>query len=346
MGQLALVVIARDEARHIARCLESARPVVDTMIVLDTGSADATARIAAEHGARVEQFAWTGDFAAARNAALALSGARWNLVLDADEWLAADAGGVRLLAQACAGEPLIGLLPVRLAFDLAGRTLAATTWRARLLPGDVRYAGTVNEAPVSALPRQRIALPIHNDGVRQAGRAARNAQRAQLVAAALAAAPDDAGLLYQAGKLDEARGAYGAAAGHYLRALELAQPGDAWRHDLVVRALFSLKMGKEHALAVQLAELEMANWHDSPDYHFVLGDLLLDLAHCQPERTDELLPMIEASWLTCLELGEQPDMEGAVSGRGGVLAAHNLALLYESRGDAGRAAHYRALAGA
>ena len=75
--------------------------------------------------------------------ALALSGARWNLVLDADEWLAADAGGARLLAQACAGEPLIGLLPVRLAFDLAGRTLAATTWRARLLPGDAgRGRGT------------------------------------------------------------------------------------------------------------------------------------------------------------------------------------------------------------
>jgi glycosyltransferase involved in cell wall biosynthesis len=91
MTRLALVMIARDEASDIARALESARPHVERMIVLDTGSVDATPEIAARLGAEVERFSWCDDFAAARNASLALSDAAWNLVLDADEWIEAGA---------------------------------------------------------------------------------------------------------------------------------------------------------------------------------------------------------------------------------------------------------------
>ncbi|MBC7682897.1 MAG: glycosyltransferase, partial [Ferruginibacter sp.] len=83
----ALIVIARDEAPRIARLLRSVAPWVDGMWVLDTGSQDATARIAADCGAHVHAWAWRDDFAAARNAVLALSSADWHLVLDADEWL-------------------------------------------------------------------------------------------------------------------------------------------------------------------------------------------------------------------------------------------------------------------
>lgn len=85
--RLALVVIARDEAARIGRLLDSVRPWVDEMLVLDTGSRDDTAAVAAAHGARVAHFAWCDDFAAARNHALDLAAADWHLVLDADEWL-------------------------------------------------------------------------------------------------------------------------------------------------------------------------------------------------------------------------------------------------------------------
>jgi hypothetical protein len=71
--RIALVLIARDEARAIERCLTSVRPWVDEMIVLDTGSVDDTPAIAARCGARVTHFAWIDDFAAARNAALDLT---------------------------------------------------------------------------------------------------------------------------------------------------------------------------------------------------------------------------------------------------------------------------------
>src|SRR5690348_15991724 len=98
MTRLALVMIARDEAQAIARALQSARPFVERMIVLDTGSLDGTPAVAADCGAEVASFSWCDDFAAARNSALALSDAAWNLVLDADEWI--EAGAQESLAAA------------------------------------------------------------------------------------------------------------------------------------------------------------------------------------------------------------------------------------------------------
>ena len=71
-------MIVRNEARCIARCLRSARTLVQTMIVVDTGSSDDTVRIAQALGAQVHRVSWTDDFSAARNAALDLSPAPWN----------------------------------------------------------------------------------------------------------------------------------------------------------------------------------------------------------------------------------------------------------------------------
>ncbi len=73
MSSLALVMIARDEARCIERCLRSAAARVDEMWVLDTGSVDDTPALARRCGAQVVSWPWRDDFAAARNAALALT---------------------------------------------------------------------------------------------------------------------------------------------------------------------------------------------------------------------------------------------------------------------------------
>jgi len=97
MANLALVMIVRNEARCIERCLSSARTQVDTMLVLDTGSDDDTVERARGAGARVAHFPWCDDFAAARNAALEEANADWSLVLDADEWIADGAASLQAL---------------------------------------------------------------------------------------------------------------------------------------------------------------------------------------------------------------------------------------------------------
>ena len=57
----------------------------DEIVVVDTGSKDRTREIAREFGARVFDFVWVDDFAAARNAALARATGDYAFWLDADD---------------------------------------------------------------------------------------------------------------------------------------------------------------------------------------------------------------------------------------------------------------------
>ena len=341
MNALALVMIVRDEERSLERCIESARAGVDEIVVVDTGSSDATPEIARRLGARVGRFAWCDDFSAARNAALALAEAPWRLVLDADEWIT---GGVDSLAALRGLAPdFIGQVSIASAFDDAqgGGVGHAPSWLPRLLPRGVRYAGRIHEQPQSALPRRRLELVVAHDGYLDAHKASKAGRNEKLLTLALREAPRDAYLHYQLGKDRELRLRFATALPQYERALAGADAAAAWRHDLVLRTMFTLKKLGRFEAGLALAEAEMPRWQGSPDFFFTLGDLLLDFAVATPARAAELLPMIEASWLRALEIGEQPQLNDTVRGRGSFLAAHNLAVLYAGQGDPAKASHWR-----
>lgn len=82
---LSLCMIVKNEEEHLAKCLASVEPLVDEMIVVDTGSTDKTVDIARVFGAQVHDFEWTSNFAEARNFSLSKAAGDWILVLDADE---------------------------------------------------------------------------------------------------------------------------------------------------------------------------------------------------------------------------------------------------------------------
>jgi len=84
---VSLCMIARDEEATIGLAVKSIMALVDEIIVVDTGSSDNTRIIAEGYGARVIDFPWQDDFAAARNAGLAETSSEWILILDADERL-------------------------------------------------------------------------------------------------------------------------------------------------------------------------------------------------------------------------------------------------------------------
>jgi hypothetical protein len=114
-----------------------------------------------------------------------------------------------------------------------------------------------------------------------------------------------------------------------------------------VRGIIALKTAGRLDDALALADAEVATWSDSPDFYFAVGDLYLECASAAPERAmSDFLPIVESAWKRCLEIGERPDLDGAVAGRGGRMAAHNLAVLYETLGKAELAARYRTLADA
>lgn len=82
---ITLLVIARNEAAHIARCLNSV-PFAAEKIVVDSGSTDATRELAVQCGARVIVQPWLG-FGPQRNFASTQAAHDWILFLDADEEL-------------------------------------------------------------------------------------------------------------------------------------------------------------------------------------------------------------------------------------------------------------------
>lgn len=321
---LALVMIARNEARCIARCLESARPWVDDMVVLDTGSTDATRELARACGARVFEAPWPDDFSVARNQSLALSNADWNLVIDADEWIASGAECLRPALQ----QRLVGVVCQRSEFVVEGVASSANVWISRLLPRGVQYAGAVHEQPVSDLPRVQLPLVLGHDGYTPAQNAAKKGRNRALLARELAADPHNAYARYQLGKDLEIYDELPAACEAYLQALADGGAQAGYAHDLLIRTLHCLGRCQRVDEAIILAEQSMDAWQESPDFFFALGNLFLDKAQLEPEQAlAQWLPMAEAAWQRCLDIGERPMLTGAVAGRGSHLAAHNLAVV-------------------
>ncbi|WP_354146409.1 glycosyltransferase family 2 protein [Arthrobacter sp. 754] len=80
-----VVILTRNEARHIRRAVESARDF-RYVLVVDSESDDATALIAEQAGARVLQFNWNRQYPKKKEWSLAHTETDWVFYLDADEY--------------------------------------------------------------------------------------------------------------------------------------------------------------------------------------------------------------------------------------------------------------------
>jgi glycosyltransferase involved in cell wall biosynthesis len=83
---LSVIGITYNEERNIGRCLASVKGIADEIIVVDSGSTDATETIAQSFGAVVYKRPWD-DFASARNFGAGKAKHDLILTLDADEEL-------------------------------------------------------------------------------------------------------------------------------------------------------------------------------------------------------------------------------------------------------------------
>ena len=81
---LSVVIVARNEAANLPRCLASVQGWTAETVVALNNTTDTSAAIATAHGARVVSLPWQG-FRDTKNAALALATQPWALCLDADE---------------------------------------------------------------------------------------------------------------------------------------------------------------------------------------------------------------------------------------------------------------------
>lgn len=122
---LSVIIIAKNAEATIRRCLESVA-WADEIVVVECGSADRTAEICRELGAKVHQTSdWPG-FGPQKNRALERATGDWVLSLDTDEWINPGLRTEIERAIAAPGDKVAFALPRRSSF--CGRFMRHSGW--------------------------------------------------------------------------------------------------------------------------------------------------------------------------------------------------------------------------
>ena len=329
--KLSLAMIAKNEARCLARCLQSVRCLTDEIIVADTGSTDDTVKIAKTHGAKVAHFTWINDFAAARNFALAQASGDWILVLDADEWAsAALVQGIKSFIQ---GPPQIGRLKIVSDFRHNGQTQKSSTFVSRLFPRGATFAGRIHEQIVSTLPRVNVTGELWHDGYLETKKSERNVT---MLRAEIAREPNSAYLHFQLALEFTALGQMQNAFTELKLARQFMTPADPFAPNVAVDFLYAAMELKQFEAGLEVIRESEKALADFPDFHHVCGLFYMKFVGSNPAKHIADLPKIEQSFQRSLALGET-DKYKSVHGSGTFLANYNLGVFYHVFGDDARA---------
>jgi tetratricopeptide (TPR) repeat protein len=316
-------MIARDEEKNLPRSLGPLMAYVSEAVVLDTGSQDQTPQLAASLGARVYELPWPGDFAAARNQALARMTTDYALWLDADNSLD-PASLARFQPRLDPDQRTIYLATERVIPQ------GERVWQKRILPRrpEARWEGRIHEQLIHPpdFPILDSQLVIDHWGYAEPGLAKIKGERnlALLSQTSLTEAHQagDYYHLYQTGRtLSNLRRPEEAIPWLSLAAENPTNPALA-SHSLILLAQAHQSAGRwERARAVLTALTQKR-----PDYgpgHYFLGRLL---APVEPE-------LAIAELTAALELGLNDPGWGAHEGVLGYGAAYLLGRLWVKAGD-------------
>ncbi|RMH55102.1 MAG: glycosyltransferase family 2 protein [Bacteroidetes bacterium] len=144
--RLSLCMIVRNEARTLERCLRLARPHVDEIVVIDTGSTDGTQAIARPYADVFEEIEWPNSFAVARNYSFDRASGDFIMVLDGDEYLPEPLHWSRIRAALTRPHLAAILLPIKNLMRSTQIVAADRFWQERIFVNDpsVRYEGRVH----------------------------------------------------------------------------------------------------------------------------------------------------------------------------------------------------------
>ena len=142
---LSLCMIVKNEAQTLEKCLSFARPHVDEIVIVDTGSTDGTRAIAQRYADVFDEIPWPGSFSEARNHSLDLASSTFILILDGDEYLS-DPLGWQRIREALQPDLAGAQIPVFSLLEGGGLVQSDRLWLERLFRNqpDVRFTGRVH----------------------------------------------------------------------------------------------------------------------------------------------------------------------------------------------------------
>jgi glycosyltransferase involved in cell wall biosynthesis len=252
-ASLSATLIVRDEEQVLEACLTSLAPVVDEIIVVDTGSVDRSAELAADHGARVFHFTWCDDFSAARNFAIEQASSAWCLYIDADERVR---GGDRNALRSALGAP--DNIAARVRFHPRTGFTAYREYRLYRRDPRLRFEGCVHETMVPQINRLVAAegaaivdCDLTIDHVGYDGPQTHKAERyLRLLARAMEADPERVYLWWHRGCIHRELG-------------EVDEAEACWRHGLTLARAKGRRNGGDCLCHIELIKLDFARGGDA-----------------------------------------------------------------------------------
>ncbi len=329
--RISLCMIVKNEQANLGDCLVSAADLFDEVIVVDTGSQDSTREIAARHGARVFDFAWCDNFAAARNESLRHATGDWCFWLDADDRLDEEnRGKLRALFEGLRNENAAYVVKCLCVPDAATGT-ATVVDHVRLFRNrpDLRWTYRVHEQILPAVRRtggdvRWCDVVVRHTGYQDQALRRRKLERdLRLLRLENAEKPDDPFTLFNFGQVAQELGRHAEAIPLLRRSLERSHPKDS-----IVRKIYALLAGCHRQLGQSAEALAacregMVHYPDDAELLFVEAILL---------REQGDLPAAESSLRRCLEAPRAGHFASVDAGLSGYKARQNLAIVCQQQG--------------
>ncbi len=340
--RLSLCMIVRDEEHMLPRCLSAVAGAVDELVVVDTGSSDATIEIARSFGARVIEHEWSGSFALARNVSFDAARGDWLMYLDADEVLVReDAELLRALTTRTWREAF-SLSETNYTGELEdGTAVTHNALRVFRNRPEYRFEGRLHEQIAHRLPGyvpERIeatSIRVEHYGYLGVVRDTRqkSQRNVELLRLQQLESPPSPFLHYNLGCEYAAAGEYADALAELERSWELLEAApDSDTHKfapaLAVRLSKARRACGRPLEAIACAEEGLERFPGLTD--LVLEQALAAVALGEHDRAVELFER-------CIEMGDAPPSYTATVGSGSYLARIRLAELRRAEGDLERA---------
>lgn len=272
---ITVCIITKNEEHKIRECVIGFAKQHFPVIVMDTGSLDATPHIAKEAGAEVTHFLWCDDFAKAKNACIEQAKTPYVMVIDSDEVVASidknalercikehpnDVGRIRRINQGTSGQQ------------------DTYEWINRIfLKEDYHYEGKIHEQLVGKKKAEYntycAPITIYHTGYSgtQEERTKKAKRNQRLLESELKEKGEDPYLLYQIGKSQSMAGEYAQACQSYEKALSFdLNPKLEYVIDAVNAYGYALINSGQQEKALSFESI-YETFGKNPDFTFLMG---------------------------------------------------------------------------
>lgn len=336
---VSLCMIVKDEEEMLERCLNSVKHLVNEMIIVDTGSTDATISIAESFGAKIFHYDWDGSFANARNRALKEATGDWILIMDADDELefedteklvgllnANDTDVYYLNTLSFSGDAPVSAnivynLNVRLIRNFKGYLFTGDIHE-QLVPGEEyqKDRGQIKNADVRFYHYGYLTSTIKAKNKRQ--------RNIGMIQKELDKYPDNAFMLFNMGTEYYALQNYREALRYYLQSYRYFKPDVGFCSKLVLRIVLCYEVLEEFDEEIKYIDKGLRYYPDFTDLEFIRGYALV--------RQGKHLAALR-SLQKCVKMGESPAHLCNLAGVGTFRAHQMLGAIYAALGENDRA---------